>query len=283
MFTTLISVEELSNRLGQEDLIVVDCRYGPEEKHRKEAYLKGHIPGARYADMDKELAAPHQADVTGRHPLPEVQKFAATLGGWGISNQSQVVVYDQGIGGFAARLWWMLRWVGHDAVAVLDGGWSRWVMSGFAESTSIPEPTTREFNVTLRPELLVTLDYIETNLENPDMQLIDSRSNDRYLGKNEPFDPIAGHIPGAISLPFTENAVNGRLRSRDELLKRFEENLNNNADETVFYCGSGVTACHNILSWKHAGLGDARLYVGSWSEWITGGNRPMIVPDENKS
>lgn len=283
MFTTLILAEELNERLGGENLIILDCRYGPEKKHRLEAYISGHIPGARYADMDNDLASPHQPDVTGRHPLPDVGQFAATLGGWGITNQSQVVVYDQSIGGFAARLWWMLRWVGHDAVAVLDGGWNSWIIGGYAESATVPEPTPADFKVHLRPELLASLDVVESNLENPGMQLIDSRSHDRYLGKNEPFDPIAGHIPGAVSLPYTDNANNGRMRPPEELRGRFEENLNSSSDETVFYCGSGVTACHNILAWKHAGLGDARLYVGSWSEWITGGKPPMVLPGEDNS
>ncbi|MGH1365725.1 MAG: sulfurtransferase [Calditrichia bacterium] len=283
MLETLISTENLHTHLGQENWIIIDCRYGPGRDGGREGYLKGHIPGARYAHLDDDLAAPHQPDVTGRHPLPDVKTFGERLGSWGISNDTQVIVYDQGIGGFAARLWWMLRWVGHDAVAVLDGGWNSWKFGGYEESTTVPVPTHAYFEVHPRPEMLTSLEQLETNLENPGMQLVDSRSHERYIGKNEPFDPIAGHIPGAVSLPFTDNAVNGRFRTSAELRKRFSESLNSESDETVFYCGSGVTACHNILAWKHAGLGDASLYVGSWSEWIVGRGRPMNLSENEDS
>ena len=196
---------------------------------------------------------------------------------WGIDDRVQVVVYDDSGGGMAARLWWMLRWLGHDAVAVLDGDWRKWQSEGRPTRDGIVIRSSRRFVPHPRSDLLITTGDIAGQLHNTRYKLFDSRTADRYRGENETIDPIAGHIPGAISAPYPDNLnLDGTFRSDEELRARFTALLGDTpAEHTAFYCGSGVTAAQNILALKHVGLGDAKLYVGSWSEWITNPQRPI--------
>jgi len=278
---TLISAEELLSHLGDPDWAIVDCRFtlGDAERGRRD-YLQAHIPGAVYAKLEEDLCSPHVPGRTGRHPLPSVDELAGKFSEWGIEPGVQVVVYDDwpgASGAVAARLWWSLRWLGHPAVAVLDGGWNRWLQAGGPVKAGIETRPQRDFKPSPRPELFASVDEVEGLRTDPAYKLIDSRSADRYRGENETVDPVAGHIPGALNAPYAENVgADGLFRSAEELRQRFRTLLGNTPTEnSVFYCGSGVTATHNLLALMHAGLGEARLYVGSWSEWITDPKRPV--------
>lgn len=277
-YTTLISTQELLPHLADPNWVVVDCRFVLTNKEQgRNDYRQGHIPGAVYAHLDEDLAGPIIPGQTGRHPLPEVELFAQKLSQWGIDNQTQVVAYDAAGGAMAARLWWMLRWLGHEAVAVLDGGWPRWQSEGQPSRSGVESPEPRRFIPHPRPELLLNADEVEKIRLDPTYRLFDARSADRYRGENETLDPVAGHIPGARSLPYAGNlGPDGRFLAPKELADRFEAQLEDiPAERAVFYCGSGVTAAHNVLALSLAGLGEARLYPGSWSEWITDPNRPV--------
>ena len=277
-YTTLISVEELAETLFEPDWVVVDCRFVLTniEQGRRD-YLASHIAGAVYAHLDEDLSGLIIPGQTGRHPLPEVDALAQTLGKWGINNEMQVVAYDGGGGGIAARLWWLLRWLGHNAVAVLDGGWANWQQRGYPVRSGIETNAPKTFTPRLRPELTLDAEAVEKIRTDPTYRLVDARAADRYRGENETIDPVAGHIPGAISLPYAANVDSDqRFLPIDQLKERFKESLQDiPAERTVFYCGSGVTAAHNVLAMAHAGLGEARLYPGSWSEWITDEKRPV--------
>lgn len=277
-YTTLISVEELAETLFEPDWVVVDCRFVLTniEQGRRD-YLASHIAGAVYTHLDEDLSGLIIPGQTGRHPLPEVDALAQTLGKWGINNEMQVVAYDGGGGGIAARLWWLLRWLGHNAVAVLDGGWANWQQRGYPVRSGIETNAPKTFTPLPRPELTLDAEAVEKIRTDPAYRLVDARAADRYRGENETIDPVAGHIPGAISLPYAANVDSDqRFLPIDQLKERFKESLQDiPAERTVFYCGSGVTAAHNVLAMAHAGLGEARLYPGSWSEWITDEKRPV--------
>ena len=273
-FATLIGVDSLRELLGNPRLAVVDCRFdlmNPEAG--RQAFLKAHIPGARYADLNRDLSAPI-GPRTGRHPLPAPYVFARRLGELGIRNDSQVVAYDEANGSFAARLWWMLRWVGHGAVAVLDGGFNAWTARGGALQSGEAEVAEQAFTPRIGAQAVVTTAEIELE---PNALIVDARAADRYAGSVEPIDPVAGHVPGAVNHPFTANLdVDGRFLPAAELKRRWLERLaGRNAKDVVAMCGSGVTACHNLLSLEVAGLSGARLYAGSWSEWIRDPGRPV--------
>jgi thiosulfate/3-mercaptopyruvate sulfurtransferase len=276
-FSTLIDVEMLKGLLGQPGLAVVDCRFDlmrPEAGH--EAYLQGHVPGARYADLNRDLSAPVGA-LTGRHPLPAPETFAARLGTFGIGNETQVVAYDDANSSMAARLWWMLRWLGHDAVAVLDGGFKAWLAGGGAvESGEIPVRSAR-FNPRVDAAAVVGTAEVERALEEDSALLVDARAAERFLGKVEPIDPVAGHVPGAVNHPFTASlGADGRFLPPAELGRRWRERLGDRSPEQLIaMCGSGVTACHHLLSLAAAGIPGGRLYAGSWSEWIRDPRRPV--------
>jgi thiosulfate/3-mercaptopyruvate sulfurtransferase len=278
MFKTLIDVDSLQNLLGQPRLAVVDCRFdlmNPEAG--RQAYLTAHIPGARYADLNRDLSAPI-GPRTGRHPLPSPEAFAAWLGAIGIGNDTQVVVYDDANGSIAARLWWMLRWLGHGAVAVLDGGFKAWTAHGGALQAG--EPTTPHvelFAPVVDPNAVLTTAGLEHALRDPKTVLVDARAQERYAGTVEPIDPVAGHIPGAENHPFTANlGPDGRFLSAAELERRWQERFpDKDLRNLVAMCGSGVTACHNLLSLEVAGLAGGKLYAGSWSEWIRDPRRPI--------
>jgi thiosulfate/3-mercaptopyruvate sulfurtransferase len=258
--------------LGQADLRIVDCRASLQNPAAgRELYDQQHLPGASFADLLEDLSGPIVPGVTGRHPLPPLDAFVSKLRAWGIGNASQVVVYDDAGGAFAARLWWMLRWLGHDAVAVLDGGFPAWVAEGRSVTAERPLLVAGDFTPRARPELLV--DAAALVVEQSQSQwrkLFDARAPERYRGDVEPIDPVAGHIPGAENLPFAENLRDGRFKSSAELRQRLATALGDTQPEdAVVYCGSGVTACHDVLAFAHAGLPLPKLYAGSWSEWIT--------------
>lgn len=279
-YTTLISTEELSAHLEDPDWAIIDCRFSlADTALGRREYEQRHIAGAVYAHLDEDLSGPIIPGQTGRHPLPEIDAFAQTLSKWGIDEQAQVVAYDSLGGAIAARLWWMLRWLGHEAVAVLDGGWPRWKKEGRPAAGGVETRKPRRFTPHPRPELLVNAGQVQELRANPAYRLFDARSADRYRGENETLDPVAGHIPGALSLPFGDNlAQDGAFLPVEELRARFEAQMSRvPAQYVVFYCGSGVTAAHNVLAMAHAGLGEAKLYAGSWSEWITNPERPVAT------
>jgi thiosulfate/3-mercaptopyruvate sulfurtransferase len=269
----VISPAELSELLGAPILRIVDCRASLQNPVAgRELYLKSHLPGATFADLLEDLSGPIAAGVTGRHPLPSIDEFTKKLRAWGIGVHSQVVAYDDAGGAFAARLWWMLRWLGHDAVAVLDGGFPAWVAEGRPVTSEPSSLAPGDFEPKPCGELLVTAAEL---LQSGTRKLFDARAPERYRGDVEPIDPVAGHIPGAENLPFAENLRDGRFKTPAELRARFAEALGDaQPAESVVYCGSGVTACHDVLAFAHAGLPLPKLYAGSWSEWITDPARP---------
>ena len=279
-FNTLIDADSLRGLLGQPQLAVIDCRFdlmNPAAGH--EAYVKGHIPGAHYADLNRDLSSPVTAH-TGRHPLPPPDVFAARLGELGVGDDTQVVAYDDANSSMAARLWWMLRWLGHEAVAVLDGGFKAWVAAGGAvESGEAAARTTRAARFTPRVDLRAVLSTadLERALQAGTHLLVDARAAERFAGLVEPIDPVAGHVPGAVNHPFTANlGADGRFLPAAELERRWRERLaGKNPQAVIAMCGSGVTACHHLLSLETAGIPGGRLYAGSWSEWIRDPRRPV--------
>lgn len=278
MYTTLISTNELGARLGQPDVVVIDCRFPQGSRaDGAKAYAASHIPGALYASLNEDLSAPMAADRSGgRHPLPAADAFARTLSAWGIDNDTQVITYDDGPGAYAARCWWMLRWLGHDAVAVLDGGWAAWQAENRPVESGVVTATPATFVPRPRPELVVDVEKALQYTASGGALLIDARAADRFRGENETLDPVGGHIPGATNYFYGQNLADGRFLSADELAQRFKALLGQRpTSEIVHYCGSGVTACHNLLAMEHAGLGLARLYPGSWSDWSSDPSRPQ--------
>lgn len=274
----LVSATELASRLGDPDTVVVDCRFSLLAPGAgREAYLAGHIPTARYAHLDDDLARkPSRHE--GRHPLPDPADFARTVGKWGIGNGTDVVVYDDQGGAIAARLWWMLRWVGHDDVTVLDGGLQAWAADGGAlVGGPEPAPTAREFRIRkLRADWVATTADIEALADSSSL-LVDARSASRFAGREEPIDPVAGHVPGALNWPFGENlAADGRFRSPSEIAALLERLPARPDSQLIAMCGSGVTACHLLLALALLDR-EGRLYAGSWSEWIRDPSRPVAT------
>jgi len=237
-----------------------------------------HIPGAVYAHMDEDLSGAIKPGLTGRHPLPEPVDFIRKLKDWGISNSDQVVVYDQSHGGLAARLWWMLRWVGHDNTRVLDGGWAEWRKMSLPVNANVETHDASSFTGKANPQMMMDMQEVSKWTQESSRTLVDARAHIRYTGENEPIDPVAGHIPAACSMPFLENInENGRWKSPAELRARFEDIMVGRPEQTVVYCGSGVTACHNILALEVAGFHGVKLYPGSWSEWVASGENPISL------
>ena len=281
-FSTLIDASALRELAGKPDVAVIDCRFdliNPEGGRR--AYLTGHIPGARYADLNKDLSAPISPN-SGRHPLPSPDDFAATLVGLGIGNATQVIAYDDAGGSFAARLWWLLRWLRHRSVAVLDGGIKAWTAAGGTLESGEEKPLAKEIpggRISPRADgaaVIGTAD-IAAFLNDPGNLLVDARAAERFAGSVEPIDAVAGHIAGAVNHPFSANlAPDGRFLPAPDLKRQWVSRLaGRQAAHLAAMCGSGVTACHNLLSLEVAGLGGAKLYAGSWSEWIRDPNRPV--------
>lgn len=275
MYSTLIDTAALQRHLTNPDWVVVDCRFDLHNPGAgRGAYAQGHIPGARYADLNAELAGPVSGD-SGRHPLPDPQVLAGTLGAWGIHNRTQVVAYDAKNSAFAVRLWWLLRWLGHESVAVLNGGLAAWEAAGLPLSTQPPSVTPARFEARPDHAALVQAEVLASGQEAGRTRLVDARAEARFRGEQEPIDPVAGHIPGAINLPFEANLQeNGEFRPAEELAARFSQ-FAENPEQVVHMCGSGVTACHNLLAMELAGLHGSRLYPGSWSQWIADPQRPV--------
>ncbi|MGH8622134.1 MAG: sulfurtransferase [Burkholderiales bacterium] len=280
-FTTLISASSLAEHLDDPDWVVCDCRHDlADVEAGRRAYSVSHIPGARFVHLDDDLSAP-KTGRNGRHPLPDPDRFARRVGELGIGNGSQVVAYDASGSYYAARMWWMLRWLGHEPAAVLDGGWDAWGKARLPASAAVPQVKPAQF--VRRPALAraVTAREIAQDSGIPQRRLLDARSPDRYRGENETLDPVAGHIPGAINRFFRLNLeADGRFKPATILRKEFTELFGNNAPGNVaHYCGSGVTACHNLLAMEIAGLAGSRLYPGSWSEWCADRSRPVATGD----
>jgi thiosulfate/3-mercaptopyruvate sulfurtransferase len=273
----LISAADLATHLRDPLWVIVDCRFNlTEPAAGRAAYQRAHIPGARYAHLDEDLSRPPTA-AEGRHPLPDPDLFAARLGAWGIGNDSTVVAYDESSGAIAARLWWMLRWLGHSSALVLDGGFSAWQAAGRPTESELPNWQPTRFV----PRRLATEAWVETDaileLQEHGNILVDARAAPRFRGEQEPIDPVAGHVPGARNWPFSNNlAQDGRFREPSELRRDLCALLGARpAREVIAMCGSGVTACHLLLAMAVAGLEPGRLYPGSWSEWIRDPARPI--------
>ena len=275
-FTTLISPDQLAQHLGDQNWVIFDCRFtlkNPESG--RQSYEKGHIPGARYAHLNDDLSG-EITSTSGRHPLPDPILLTQKLGAWGVNNNTQVVVYDDSFGTMAVRMWWLLRWLGHDAVALLDGGLPLWIKEGHETSTEIPSITPTEFLATVNDSMWVDSHDVQLALQQNKI-IIDARAEERFLAYIEPLDKIAGHIPGTINSPVEDNLDNyGKLLSAEELRSQYLQLIDGSPSEQVIHmCGSGVTACQNILAMEMAGLPGSKLYVGSWSEWITDPSRPI--------
>lgn len=273
----LISAPDLSARPPGPSLRIIDCRFDlVKPEWGASAYREGHVPGAIFANLDTDLSGPVTPD-TGRHPLPSPEAFAATLGTWGIAPDTEVVAYDQGPGVAAARLWWMLRARGHENVRVLDGGLASWIGAGLPVSTAVPSfPQTR---VSAMPFAgAVDTDAVLRGLADHSIRLIDARGADRFAGQNETIDPVAGRVPGARNHPYTLNLSDGRLLDTAGLRLAWQRDLDGIAPtQLVMMCGSGVSACNNLLALAQLGVEGARLYVGSFSQWIRDPHRPVAT------
>jgi thiosulfate/3-mercaptopyruvate sulfurtransferase len=287
MSHTLMTPRQLAARLDDPDLAVIDCRFNlARPQWGGEEYAAARIPHALYAHLDHDLSGP-PSPATGRHPLPQISELAGRLARWGIDAQVQVVAYDEGPGAHAARLWWLLRWLGHTRVAVLDGGLAAWRQEKLPlDATPLSQANigrpARRFEPRPDEDMVVSTTELERmvasgQLASADIVLVDARGADRFMGRNETIDPVAGHIPGARNHPFADNLdTAGRFLDRGTLRERFARTLGGvPPDDTICMCGSGVTACHNLLAMEVAGLKGARLYAGSWSEWIRDPKRPI--------
>ena len=280
-FTTLISVDGLAQFINAPNWLVIDTRFSLDDPSRgRRAYQDAHIPGALYAHLDADMCRPVVRGQTGRHPLPAVDTVAARFGAWGITPETQVIIYDDEGGTLpAARLWWMLRWLGHENVAVLDGGYPAWVAAGQPVNTATAAPPPVVFTPQLQSQMLATAEDVLLEFGDSGAMLIDSRGPERYRGEIEPIDPVAGHIPGAHNYPYLSNIDSkGHMQLKQILRGRFQILFGMvPAERVTFYCGSGVTAAHNVLAVAHAGLGIPRMYAGSWSEWVADPERPVVT------
>jgi thiosulfate/3-mercaptopyruvate sulfurtransferase len=283
-FTTIIDPAEVARHLADPQWVIVDCRFDLAKPDAgRQQYRAGHIPGARYAHLNEDLSGPITPR-TGRHPLPPADEFARRLGAWGIDGRAQVVAYDEAGGAIAARLWWMLHWVGHEAAAVLNGGLKAWVAAGLPLDANEARIAPTTFVAHPRTDQSVTVDELQAALADGSAVLVDARGADRFAGQNETIDPVAGHIPGARNHPFMTNLdAERRFLPAHELRDRWSKTLRDApAGRVVAMCGSGVTACHDLLALRVAGLAGARLYPGSWSEWIRDDTRPIAAGSENR-
>jgi thiosulfate/3-mercaptopyruvate sulfurtransferase len=276
MSSTIVSSAELA---AHPEWRVFDCRHELSAPARgRVAWRQAHIPGALHAHLDEDLSGPKTAG-SGRHPLPSVQAFTAWLGRCGVRPQDQIVAYDDSAGSMAVRLWWMLRWIGHEQAAVLDGGLQSWVREGRALTAEVAQFPPTQYRARARDDMRVDTRAVEENLESQRFQLIDARGARRYAGLEEPIDPVAGHIPGAVNRPYSANlTADGFFKSSLALRSEISRLIGARAaSEIVHHCGSGVSACHNVLAMEIAGLCGSRLYPGSWSEWSSSSGRPVAV------
>lgn len=279
-YSTLVSTDDLARHLGDPNWVVVDCRFTlTDPEAGRQAYLKGHIPGACYAHLDEDLSAPIGPG-SGRHPLPDVNALTERLCRWGIGVNKQVVVYDDAFGAMAVRLWWLLRWLGHPGVALLDGGWPKWVREHRPTTQEVCAAECKGACASL-PErsMYATADEVMAASASGSRLILDARPERRFSGEYEPLDPVAGHVPGAVNWNFEENLdLDGTYLPPEALRENYQALLKGRApSEVIHMCGSGVTACHNILAMEVVGLSGSRLYVGSWSEWITDPSRPIAL------
>ena len=279
----LISPQQLAERQKHAGLVILDCRFALEDPdYGRCSYAEGHIEGAQYADLERHLSGPVTKGVTGRHPLPAPQALVQQLQTWGINADSEIVLYDDGPGAFAARAWWLLAWLGkRDGVSILDGGLKAWHAAGFPLSLDAPSTEPGTFTGSPDNHLLLDAEHLQKRLGQPGLTLIDARALPRFRGEVEPIDPIAGHIPGAQCAAFNENlGSDGRFLPVEQLKQRFADKLRGRSpDELVAYCGSGVTACHNLFALSLAGYPLGKLYAGSWSEWINDPQRQIATGD----
>lgn len=282
VFTTLVSAEQLRAHLNDPRWRIIDVRHDlADPAAGPRAYAAGHIPGAAFAHTDDDLSGP-KTGRNGRHPLPARAEIVQAFRRWGVDDDTQVVAYDAHGGNFAVRLWWLARWLGHERVALLDGGWPRWLAATGLASTDVPSPSPGRF--TERPSTvpLASADDVARNLAARDRLVLDARTPERYRGEQEPIDPVAGHIPGARNRPWQHNLeADQTFKSPQALRREFEAALGAApADRVIHQCGSGITACHNVLAMEIAGLPGSVLYAGSWSEWIADPARPVATGDE---
>jgi len=277
-YQTIISVDDVNSNINNDDWFIFDCRFILKEPDGGlNKFKQGHIPGAQFADMDKDLASPMTSS-SGRHPLPDPSELIKKLQTWGVNNSSQIICYDDLSGAFAARMWWLLKWLGHEKVAVLDGGIDKWTASGLSLETDVQQKTAGTFSGQANNEMWVDIDFVKQQLEENNINLLDARSTDRFTAKDTKTDPVAGHVPGASSYPFPGNLTKqGVFLSVDDLQKRFAGLFSDDQNKVINMCGSGVTACHNLLAMSVAGLPMTPLYVGSWSEWIKDKSRPVAT------
>ena len=281
MYDALVETETLAAHIGDPDWVVFDCRFSLTDTMAGVVrYAEGHIPGARYLNLDRDLSSPATPD-TGRHPLPDPAAFADVLGRAGVDSNTQVVGYDDSSGTYAARLWWLARWLGHRKVAVLNGGWQQWLKEEREVTREVPVPVMKQFTFMQAEDhaWLSSGDVLEMVRGRKRGRLFDVRGPLRFRGEEEPIDPVAGHVPGAVNLPYTSNvAEDGRFKCPALLRQQLEQALDGvRPEHAVFMCGSGVTACQSLLAMEAAGLKGARLYAGSWSEWIRDPARPVAT------
>ncbi|MEG4321446.1 MULTISPECIES: sulfurtransferase [unclassified Microcoleus] len=265
----IISSEWLVANTANPQVVIIDCRFSLADPELGEKqYQESHIPGAFYLDLNRDLASAVGTH-GGRHPLPNIEELADKLSAIGINSpETLVVAYDDSRLAFASRLWWLLRYMGHSKVALLDGGFSAWKAAGYPVTNILSEPREGKFVVKLQPDMVVDIEAVKQRKDSSDTVLVDSRESERYEGLREPIDPIAGHIPGAVNYPWQAvTDETGKVRSTSEQKQRWTEL--EKAEEIIVYCGSGVTACVNLLSLEIAGIPDAKLYVGSWSDWCS--------------
>ena len=268
MTETIVSAEWLSQQLNNPQVVIIDCRFALSDPDLgRKQYEEGHIPGAYYLDLNQDLSSPVQQH-GGRHPLPNPNDLAQKLSEMGITGATRIVAYDDSRFAFASRLWWLLRYLGHSHVSILDGGWTNWFKQGYPVNSEIPASSPGNFLPHLQSDGVVSYEQVQAQKDLPNVVLVDSRERDRYLGKHEPIDPIAGHIPGAVNYPWQEvTNENGFLQDIQKQQQRWEEL--GEEKEVIVYCGSGVTACVNLLSLELAGVTTGKLYAGSWSDWCS--------------
>lgn len=281
MNEVLISVAALQAMLGQPGLRIADVRFDLADPAKGEAaYASAHLPGAIHAHLDRDLSD-HARRGLGRHPLPESATFSRWLSAVGYAPEQQWVVHDDGNGSFAARLWWMLRAIGHRDVRVLDGGFAAWSAAGAPLTAELPVITPTSVQAQFAADALPGFADIERLRADPDAKLVDARATPRFRGEIEPLDPVAGHVPGAVNRPFADNLdASGLFKSPQRLREEWLQVLGTaSPDHVVHMCGSGVTACHNLLAMEHAGLGGSRLFAPSWSGWISDRTRPVATGD----
>ena len=276
-YKTIIKSEDLILNIDNRDFVIFDCRCDIKDPNFGiESYLEGHIKNSIFVDINVDLAS-KKTSKSGRHPLPDPELLVQKLSQWGLSSEKQAVIYDDANGAFASRMWWTLRWLGHEKVALLDGGLGQWIKK---KGKLVKDQTSFErsnFKPNINDNLHVMIDEVEDAQYKMDRLIIDARSKKRYSGVEDPVDPIAGHVPGAISHPFNENlSKDGTFKTSSELRLMYGKLLGDSkVSNVISMCGSGVTACHNILAMEIAGFLGVKLFVGSWSEWITSPNRPI--------